>query len=49
MGAALMSRALSPPKWVEQSETLKTIERTWEDLDESQSYVKTGHVVVEVS
>lgn len=43
------SRALSPPKWVERVETLKTSERTWEDLDESQSYVKTGDPVVQVA
>lgn len=44
-----LTRALSPPKWVDKSETLRTTERTWEDLDESESYVKTGDVVVEVS
>lgn len=43
------SRAFSPPKWVERVETLKTSERTWEDLDESQSYVKTGDPVVQVT
>ena len=48
VGASL-SRALSPPKWIDRMETLKTSERTWEDLDESESYVKTGDVVVEVS
>ena len=43
-----LSRALSPPKWVDRPETLKTTESTWEDLDESESYVKTGDVVVRV-
>ena len=43
------SRALSPPKWVERVETLKTSEQTWEDLDESESYVKTGDPVVQVA
>lgn len=42
------SKVLSPPKWIEKVETLKTSERTWEDLDESQSYVKTGDPVVQV-
>ena len=41
------SRAFSPPKWVERIERLKTSERTWED--ESQSYVKTGDPVVQVT
>lgn len=48
MGASL-ARALSPPKWVDRIETLRTTERTSEDLDESESYVKTGDVVVEVT
>lgn len=39
---------LRPPKWVTKFETLKTDERTWEDLDESQSYVKTGDHVIQV-
>ena len=42
------AKMLSPPKWIEKVETLKTSERTWEDLDESQSYVKTGDPVVQV-
>ena len=39
---------LLPPKWVTEYETLKTTEATWEDLEESESYVKTGYPVVEV-
>jgi hypothetical protein len=39
---------LRPPKWVTKFETLKTDEKTWEDLDESQSYVKTGDPVIQV-
>lgn len=42
------AKVLSPPKWIEKVETLKTSERTWEDLEESQSYVKTGDPVVQV-
>lgn len=42
------SRALMPQKWVTKYETLKTDEQTWEDLDESESYVKTGDPVVQV-
>jgi hypothetical protein len=37
-----------PPQWVTRYETLKTEEKTWEDLDESESYVKTGDPVVQV-
>jgi len=44
----VISRALMPPKWVTKYETLKTEEKTWEDLDESQSYVKIGDPVVQV-
>ncbi|MBK8637056.1 MAG: hypothetical protein IPN92_01815 [Chromatiaceae bacterium] len=44
----LLSRALMPPKYVTKYETLKTDEKTWEDLDEAQSYVKTGDPVVQV-
>ena len=42
------SRALMPPKYVTKYETLKTNERTWEDLSEEQSYVKIGDPVVQV-
>lgn len=37
-----------PPKYIEEYETLKTKEDTWEDLDEEQSYVKTGDPAVQV-
>ena len=37
-----------PEHWVEREEDLKTKEKTWEDLDESESYVKTGDPVVQV-
>ncbi len=46
--ALSFSEALSPQKWVEERETLKTTESTWEDLEEHESYVKTGDVVVQV-
>ena len=35
-------------KWVTKHETLKTEEKTWEDLDEVDSYVKIGDPVVQV-
>ena len=42
------SRVLMPPKWVTKYETLKTEEKTWEDLDEERSYVKTGDPVIQI-
>lgn len=50
--SSLMGSAVSdfflPPKWIEKYETLKTKEKTWEDLDESESFVKTGDPVVQI-
>lgn len=43
-----ISRALMPPKWVTNYETLKTEEKTWETLEEKKSFVKTGDPVVQV-
>ena len=43
-----LSNALMPPRWVTKYETLKTEEKTWEDLKEKDSYVKTGDPVVQV-
>ena len=43
-----LSRLFTPPQWIVKYETLKTEEKTWEDLDESQSYVKIGDPVVQV-
>lgn len=48
MGLGPISRSLLPPRWVQAPETLKTSERTWEDLDESKSFVKIGDPVVQV-
>ena len=39
---------LRPSKWVDKPETLKTSEKTWEDLGEKDSYVKIGDPVVQV-
>ncbi len=46
-GLGGFAKAFEPPKWVERDETLKTNESTWQDLDESESIVKTGDPVVE--
>lgn len=43
-----LSRQLMPPNWVTKYETFKTTEKTWEDLDEKESYVKAGDPVVQV-
>ena len=48
LAPASLSRALMPPKWVMEYETLKTEEKTWENLEEEKSYVKTGDPVVQV-
>ncbi len=45
---SVLSRMLMPPKWVTKYETLKTEEKTWEDLNEAKSYVKVGDPVVQV-
>jgi hypothetical protein len=42
------SAMLLPSRIVSKYETLKTTEKTWEDLDEKESYVKTGDPVVEI-
>ena len=46
--AGIFTRLLMPPKWITVHETLKTEEQTWEDLDEKDSYVKTGDPVIQV-
>lgn len=47
-GVGRLSDLLRPPKYVKKVETLKTEEKTWEDLDEKQSYVKIGDPVLQV-
>lgn len=43
-----LSELFMPPKYVTKYETLKTTEKTWENIDEQESYVKTGDPVVQV-
>ena len=47
--SGFLSQILAPPKWVTKYETLKTQEKTWEDLDEKESYVKIGDPVVQIT
>ena len=47
-GFLLDKSMFEPPKWVTRVESLKTSEKTWEDLSEEDSYVKTGDPVVQV-
>jgi hypothetical protein len=47
-GIGSFSKAFEPPKWVEEPQTLRTEETTWEDLDESQSFVHTGDPVEQI-
>jgi hypothetical protein len=44
----LLGRSFMPPKWVKEYETLKTTEKTWEDIDEKESFVKVGDPVLQV-
>nr|VFK23516.1 MAG: hypothetical protein BECKLPF1236B_GA0070989_13623 [Candidatus Kentron sp. LPFa] len=50
IGAVLgvFSQALMPPRYVTKYETLKTDEKTWEDVEEKQRHVKIGDPVVQV-
>jgi hypothetical protein len=44
----VLSELLRPPKYVKKVETFKTDEKTWEDIEETQSFVKTGDPVIQV-
>ena len=46
--SSALASLFTPPEWVREYETLRTEEATWEDLDESDSYVATGDPVVQV-
>ncbi len=45
--ASAITQLFLPQRWITKYETLRTDEATWEDLDEKDSYVKTGDPVVE--
>jgi hypothetical protein len=47
-GLSALARQFEPARYVTKFETLKTDENTWEDLDESESFVKTGDPVREI-
>jgi hypothetical protein len=47
-GASSLAKQFEPPRYQTRYETLKTDESTWEDLDESKSFVKTGDPVREI-
>jgi hypothetical protein len=48
IGTSTFSQLFLRPEYVTQHETLKTEEKTWEDLSEEESYVKHGDPVVQV-
>ena len=48
VGVGEFSRLLMPPRWITQYETLRMKDKNWDDLDEKDSYVKTGDPVVQV-
>jgi hypothetical protein len=43
-----VARALAPPRYETRYKTLATTEETWESLDESERYIKTGDPVRQV-
>lgn len=47
-GISKLTQQLLPAKWETVYETLKTQEKTWENIDEKDSYVKTGDPVIQV-
>jgi hypothetical protein len=47
--SAISQLFIQPPEHVTQYETLKTEEKTWEDISEEESYVKCGDPVVQVT
>jgi hypothetical protein len=47
-GLSGLARQFEPPRYETRYDTLKTDESTWEDLDESESFVKTGDPVREI-
>jgi hypothetical protein len=48
IGTSAISQLFMQPDYVTQYETLKTEEKTWEDISEEESYVKCGDPVVQV-
>ena len=47
-GMSIFAQKLLAPKYINKYETLKTEEKTWEDLDEKDSFVKTGDPVIQI-
>lgn len=45
---APLAFSFMPPKIITKDETFKTDETTWEDLEESESFVKTGDPVIQI-
>ncbi len=48
-GLSALGDLMSPPKYVTRVENLRTEESTWEKLDESESFVKTGDLVQQLT
>ena len=48
IGTSAINQLFLPPEYITQYETLKTEEKTWDDLSEAESYVKHGDPVVQV-
>lgn len=45
----LISKSLIPPNYITKFETFKSDEAAWEDINEDDSYVKTGDPVIQVT
>jgi hypothetical protein len=45
LGLSGLARQFEPPRYEKRYDTFKTDETTWEDLDESESFVKVGDPV----
>jgi len=48
-GLTTLGRLFDPPQYVDQYETFKSSDQSWEELPEAESYVKVGDPVVQVS
>lgn len=50
-GGAMTSlgKLFEPPQWVDEYDTFRTSDQAWQELPESQSYVKVGDPVIEIS
>jgi hypothetical protein len=41
-------RSITPPRWIKERETFKSVDAAWEEITEEESFVKTGDPVRQV-